>query len=163
MTVRLIGPGDLDAWSGMRRALWPDADPDELGREARAYFDGAPALAAVFVAEARSGEPVGMLEVSLRSVAEGCRSAPVPYVEGWYVAPEARRRGIGRALMAAAEDWARAHGFAEIASDAVIDNRVSERAHLALGFVEVERAIHFRKDLQAGGGAAPAVRGREPR
>jgi aminoglycoside 6'-N-acetyltransferase I len=49
--------------------------------------------------------------------------------------------------MAAAEQWARERGYAEIASDAVIDNHVSERAHLALGFAEVERAIHFRKEL----------------
>jgi aminoglycoside 6'-N-acetyltransferase I len=76
----------------------------------------------------------------------------VPYVEGWYVVPEARRRGMGSGLMAAAETWARARGSAEIASDAVIGNLPSERAHRALGFVEVERAIHFRKDLQV---AAP--------
>ena len=87
--------------------------------------------------------------MSLRSIAEGCRTTPVPYVEGWYVMPEARRRGIGRELMGAAESWARERGDVEIASDALIDNLPSERAHRALGFVEVERAIHFRKDLQA--------------
>ena len=38
----------------------------------------------------------------------------------------------------------------ELASDALIDNSTSERAHLALGFAEVERATHFRKDLQVG-------------
>jgi aminoglycoside 6'-N-acetyltransferase I len=47
----------------------------------------------------------------------------------------------------AAEQWARDRGYREIASDAMIDNLISERAHLALGFKEVERAIHFRKDL----------------
>jgi len=147
MAVRLMGRSDLDAWCRMRHALWPDAAPSELTREAEAYFDGSGALEAVFIGVAASGEPVGMLELSLRSVAVGCRSAPVPYVEGWYVVPEARRRGIGRDLMAAAEAWARARGYREIASDALIDNLLSERAHLALGFVEVERAIHFRKDL----------------
>ena len=131
----------------MRAALWPDADERELTREAAAYLDGTPSLDAVLVAEAPSGEPLGMLELSLRSVAEGCRSTPVPYVEGWYVVPEARRRGVGRSLLAAAEQWARDRGYAEIASDALIDNTASERAHLALGFEEVERAIHFRKDL----------------
>jgi aminoglycoside 6'-N-acetyltransferase I len=145
--IRLIGPSDLEVWCAMRQALWPDALPSELMREAEAYFGGASLLQAVFLGEAPSGEPLGMLEVSLRSVAEGCRTTPVPYVEGWYVVPEARRGGMGRRLMAAAEQWARERGYAEIASDAVIDNHVSERAHLALGFAEVERAIHFRKDL----------------
>jgi aminoglycoside 6'-N-acetyltransferase I len=156
MGVRLIGPSDLGAWCRMRRALWPDAAPHELIREAEAYFDGAGSLRAVFLGVAPSGEPLGMLEPSLRSVAEGCRATPVPYVEGWYVVPEARRRGVGRDLMAAAETWARNRGYAEIASDALIDNVVSERAHLALGFAEVERAIHFRKDLQVAG-AAPTM------
>jgi len=147
MRIRLIGPGDMGTWCRMRRALWPDAAERDLIREAEAYFDGASFLEAVFLGEAPSDEPLGMLELSLRSVAEGCRTTPVPYVEGWYVVPEARRRGVGRDLVAAAETWARDRGYTEIASDALIDNPVSERAHLALGFEEVERAIHFRKDL----------------
>ena len=133
----------------MRRALWPDAAPGELLEEAEAYFRGAGPLRAVFLGVGSSGEPMGMLELSLRAVAEGCRTTPVPYVEGWYVVAQARRRGIGRELMAAAETWARERGYTEIASDALVDNLPSERAHQALGFVEVERAIHFRKDLQA--------------
>lgn len=47
--------------------------------------------------------------------------------------------------MAAAEDWAREHGYSELASDTLLENRASEGAHRALGFEEVERAIHFRK------------------
>jgi aminoglycoside 6'-N-acetyltransferase I len=149
MGVRPIGPDDLEAWWRMRRALWPDAAPAELLEEAQAYFRNPSPLAAVFIALGSAGEPLGMLELSLRSVAEGCRTTPVPYVEGWYVVPAARRHGVGRELMAAAEAWARERGHTELASDALIDNRPSERAHLALGFAEVERAIHFRKDLQA--------------
>jgi aminoglycoside 6'-N-acetyltransferase I len=131
----------------MRQALWPDAAERDLIREAQAYFDGASSPQAVFLGEAASGKAVGMLELSLRSVAEGCRSTPVPYVEGWYVVPQARRRHVGRDLMAAAETWAREQGYTEIASDAVIGNFMSERAHLALGFEEIEPAIHFRKEL----------------
>jgi aminoglycoside 6'-N-acetyltransferase I len=149
MGVRPARPGDLEAWWRLRCALWSDAAPAELHAEADAYFRGASPLQAVFLGGGPAGAHSGMLELSLRSVAEGCHGAPVPYVEGWYVVPEARRRGVGRALMAAAEAWARARGYAELASDAVIDNRQSERAHLALGFVEVERAIHFRKELRA--------------
>ena len=148
MGVRPIASGDLEVWCRMRRALWPDAAPAELLEEAEAYFRGARPLQAVFLGVAPSGEPSGMLELSLRSVAEGCRTTPVFYVEGWYVLPEARRRGMGRALMAAAETWAGEGGDTEIASDALIDSLLSERAHRALGFLEVERAIHFRKDLR---------------
>ena len=72
MRIRLIGPGDMGTWCRMRRALWPDAAERDLIREAEAYFDGASFLEAVFLGEAPSDEPLGMLELSLRSVVEGC-------------------------------------------------------------------------------------------
>jgi aminoglycoside 6'-N-acetyltransferase I len=158
MAVKPIGPGDLEAWQRMRCALWPHAAPAELLEEAEAYLRGASPLQAVFLGVGPAGEPWGMLELSLRSVAVGCRTTPVPYVEGWYVLRDVRRRGIGTELMDAAETWARERGYAEIASDALIDNLLSERAHLALGFVEVERAIHFRKDLQVEAATTPRSR-----
>jgi aminoglycoside 6'-N-acetyltransferase I len=64
------------------------------------------------------------------------------------VAPKSRRRGVGAALIKAAEDWAMAQGYSEMASDAWLGNTISEQAHKALGFAEVERAIRFRKELK---------------
>jgi len=49
--------------------------------------------------------------------------------------------------MRSAEDWARAHGAREMASDALINNDRSQRAHAALGFEVVDRCVHFRKAL----------------
>jgi aminoglycoside 6'-N-acetyltransferase I len=63
------------------------------------------------------------------------------------VAPESRRQGIGRSLIAAAEALALEQGYTELASDALLDHRMSEIAHKALGFEEVGRAIRFRKAL----------------
>jgi aminoglycoside 6'-N-acetyltransferase I len=150
MHVRLIRQDDLETWCAMRAALWPDEDMAALRAEAEAFFsdDTSPnRLHAVFLCEDRNARPLGMLELSLRSYAEGCSSSPVPYVEGWFVVPDAQRRGVGRALIDAAEKWAAERGFTEIASDALLGNTVSERAHLAIGFQEVERSIHFRKEI----------------
>src|SRR5438093_892257 len=72
----------------------------------------------VFVADGDSAL-AGFIELGLRSVAEGCSSSPVPYVEGWYVEAAARRRGIGGALMHAAESWCREQGYREFGSDAL--------------------------------------------
>jgi aminoglycoside 6'-N-acetyltransferase I len=58
-----------------------------------------------------------------------------------------RGTGVGRALMVAAEEWARAQGFTELASDALLDNSVSHAAHEALGFEVVEKIVVFRKSL----------------
>jgi aminoglycoside 6'-N-acetyltransferase I len=160
--VRLAGPADAAAWCELRRALWPDEDAGALEREVAEHFAGGGLLEAVFLAEARAGAALGMLEMSLRRYADGCTSSPVPYIEGWYVVPHARRQGVGRVLVSAAEAWARERGYTEVASDDSIDNLVSERAHWALGFAEVERLIVFRKDLQSRGdrpGDAPLSHG----
>ena len=150
MQVRPIEARDLDGWIGMRRDLWPDEDSDQLASEADKFIRNGKAvgLEAVLVSESTAGSATGFVEIGLRDYADGCAGSPVPYVEGWYVAPEVRGKGVGRALIAAVETWAIGRGFSELASDALIDNRQSERAHKALGFEEVERAIHFRKDLR---------------
>lgn len=91
---------------------------------------------------------VGFLEVDLRSHADGCNpSQPVGYIEGWYVAVDHRHRGVGRKLLVRAEDWARSQRCVEIASDAIIDNELSQRAHEALGYEVVDRCVHYRKRL----------------
>src|SRR6266576_5159315 len=80
-------------------------------------------------------------------ISEGCQGDRVAYLEGWFVVPGARGRGVGRALIAAAEDWGRAQGCREFASDAEPDNDVSAAAHHAVGFVEVGLVRCFRKEL----------------
>jgi aminoglycoside 6'-N-acetyltransferase I len=133
-------------WEKMRVELWPDSDPGENERECR-EMSNQPERLPVFVALGPAGEAVGFAEAQLRDYAEGCDSSPVGYLEGWYVRNGWRRRGIGRALVAAVEDWARSRGVTEMASDTDLTNLESERAHKALGFEEAERIICFRKPL----------------
>ena len=102
----------------------------------------------IFVAESGDGMLIGFVEVGLRSHADGCDpSQPVGYIEGWFVAEDHRHRGIGRKLLAKAEDWARSHRCVEMGSDAIIDNEPSQRAHEALGYEVVDRCVHYRKKL----------------
>ena len=133
----------------MRAALYPDPPVSEIDDRLDAMDAGGthPVGVAVLVADRGDGMLAGFVEIGSRSYAEGCESAPVAYLEGWYVDPDARRSGLGRRLVEAAEDWARANGFTELASDAELDNEVSHRAHRALGFDEVERQVCFRKRL----------------
>jgi aminoglycoside 6'-N-acetyltransferase I len=135
----------------MRAALWPDADARELRTEADAFAAGfpAPTVLAVFIAQ--SDGLVGFVELSVRPYANGCDSRPVPFIEGWYVKPAVRRQGVGRALMLAAENWSREHGYVEIGSDTEVANAVSAEAHERCGFAETERVVYFRKRLPGNG------------
>jgi len=89
----------------------------------------------------------GFAEVGARSVADGCDTSPVAYLEGWFVEEDLRLQGVGAALVRAAETWARAQGFREFASDVELENVESQRAHVAVGFREVERSVLYVKTL----------------
>src|SRR5215468_1060418 len=151
--IRPAQASDLDQLARLCEALWPKSSAEDHAEELRLLVGGKAALVltmplTIFVAERSAGILVGFLEVDLRSHADGCNpSQPVGYIEGWYVAEDHRHRGIGRKLLAKAEDWARSHRCVEMASDAIIDNELSQRAHEALGYEVVDRCVHYRKRL----------------
>ncbi|MCB2213729.1 GNAT family N-acetyltransferase [bacterium] len=148
MQIRPVTSSDRDRWLAMRVALWPEGSRDEHAAEIDEIYDGsATEPQAVLVAEHDDGSLAGFAELSIRPCAEGCRTTRVAYLEGWYVAPEARRMGVGRALIRAAEDWGRQQGCSEFASDTETDNDSSIAAHLALGFEDAGLVQCFRKDL----------------
>jgi aminoglycoside 6'-N-acetyltransferase I len=103
----------------------------------------------VLIAEHESGRLVGFLEVSIRPFVEDCDTDHVGYLEGWYVEPEFRGRGIGRELVRIAESWAREKGCEEMASDAELGNELSLMVHLGLGYTETSRLVHLRKELRS--------------
>lgn len=141
MNVRRYEAADRREYQRMREALWPDCSDAEND----SWF--AREDAATFVAVRPDASLCGFVEVGARSIADGCLTSPVGYIEGWYVDSDVRTRGIGRALLAAAEDWARARGYSEMASDANLDNDVSHTAHGRCGYEEVGRVVQFRKAL----------------
>jgi GNAT superfamily N-acetyltransferase len=136
MSVRPMRPSDRPAVLGMRLLLWPDDDGEDDAGENTLVWE-------------QEGIVCGFIIYSLRPWADGCDSRPIPYIEGWFVRADLRRRGIGGALAAAVEDWARAGGFTELGSDAETVNRVSLSAHRRLGFEPTERLQLFRKDLNS--------------
>ena len=150
MDIRSVKRSDRAEWSRMRTSLYSNPDPREIDD----WFDaaesgGTPRVGvAVMVADRGDGSLAGFVEIGSRNYAEGCETTPVAYLEGWYVDRDVRRTGLGARLLEAAEAWALEHGFSEMASDTELDNGISLRAHLALGFEEVERQICFRKRLR---------------
>ena len=136
MPVRTIRADELPSAAAMMQALSPTPAPYDFTDET------------IFVWEREDGTGLGgFISVSMRSWAEGCESEPVPYVEGWWVAPDLRGHGVGRALMSAVEQWCRDRGYSELGSDAEIENVGSLHAHTALGFERTLRLQFFRKRL----------------
>jgi len=145
MRIRRYRDSDWSEWLRMAHSLFPGStDEDHAGDMIKLL---ARSDAAVFIAERPDGSVCGYVETGARSVADGCPTGTVGYIEAWYVDPDVRRGGYGRALLAAAERWAVDQGYREMASDALLDNEVSHQAHKRSGYEEVDRVITYRKTL----------------
>jgi aminoglycoside 6'-N-acetyltransferase I len=147
MIIRAFRDADWPEWLRMSQALFADASAEDLSSGMHQFRRRGRDDAEVFVIERGDGSLAGFLEVGTRPYADGCETSPVAYLEAWYVDPDVRRHGYGRTLVAAAEGWAREHGYREMASDTQLDNVVSQAAHRRAGYHEVDRVVQFRKDI----------------
>jgi aminoglycoside 6'-N-acetyltransferase I len=143
--IRRATDDDKPEWLRMRHGLWPEAPLEYLALDLDDLL--ADDDTAVFMAFNENGQPVGFIEVSLRSFAEGCETSPVGYIEAWFVGELVRRQNLGRDLAYTAEQWAREKGCSEMASDTWLGNEESITAHLRLGYHEADRLVHFVKRL----------------
>jgi aminoglycoside 6'-N-acetyltransferase I len=146
LDVRAMGPADFGIWADMAHALWPEVPRAALLRDIETRTGPGYGERRGFLAE-EDGVPLGFAEISLRPYANGCEFEPVAFLEGIWVAPDARRRGVGRALIAHLTALVRDEGRRELCSDALLDNLVSHAAHRGWGFVETERVVYFRVGL----------------
>lgn len=144
-TIRRATPEDKPDWLRMRQGLWSDAPVEYLGLDLDAKL--ADEDKAVFLACSADGQLVAFVEAGLHNYAEGCDTSPVGYIEAWYVDPHVRGQKLGRELIYTAEQWARDKGATEMASDTWLDNHASIQAHLKMGYEEVDRLVHFVKQL----------------
>jgi len=155
-TIRRLDVTDepgLLAFTRIRNAVTPDntTSPDELRWEQATY----PGQIELFLAESgdRAGEPVGAATTGRIWMHQEDYER---YWLGIWVQPEARRRGIGTALLAAASAAARAAGKTGLQTDL---SEAYEEGHRFLanrGFVVVDRTKAVR--LYLAGLAAPEVR-----
>lgn len=146
--MKIVPPANAadPRWLSLRSSLWPDGTEAE---NLRYMVDALAREHCVRLALAPDDFAVGFVEASQRvDYVNGTSTSPVAFLEGLYVVPSARRKGVARALVAEVERWAAAQGCSELASDSPIENVAAHAAHRALGFEETERVVYFRRAVR---------------
>jgi ribosomal protein S18 acetylase RimI-like enzyme len=102
---------------------------------------------AVLVAD-QAGGVVGLVHIQLYDTPTQAELAPRRrvYIEELVVAPDHRRCGVGRALMAAAGRWGTQRGATQVVLTVWARNGGAHRFYRALGFGDVSRVMAL--DLQ---------------
>ena len=142
ITIRLLGPEDAPGVAALSGDLgYPTAAAEMAGRLA--------ALLAVpghvvFGAFSGGGTLLGWVHACLRLL---LIDPPSAFIEGLVVDPGAQLQGVGRALMAAAEDWARAHGARVVRLRSGAPRTGAHAFYRALGYCEGKAALGFEKTL----------------
>lgn len=138
--VRRAEPGDVPglvvlALAGRRESLVGNqicaADADTIDRQMRAYA-GTPG-AVVLLAEDDAGRAAGLLMARVVGPNPFTDEASL-VVEAVYVSADARRRGVGHALMSAAAEIAQEAGVADVYAAPIPGARGMQRFFVQLGF-----------------------------
>lgn len=145
MTIRPATKQDGDSVAYLMQALWQTSSLAELRAEGEALLKSEDAVIVLAFWEAK---PVGFAQGQLRyDYVEGTSTSPVGYLEGIYIEPAYRGRGIAAGLLKAVEHWAVEKDCSEFASDTSTENTESIAFHKKLGFKEANRLVCFTKKL----------------
>lgn len=145
MEIRLATLAEVNQAVELALRLWPDGDTEGRKEELEAMVQAEDA--AIFLAfDGKMPAAYGQFQLR-RDYVEGCETSPVGYLEGIYVEPEYRGKGLAAQILEKGQQWSRSKGCSEFASDCELDNRESLRFHRKNGFEEANRIICFVKKL----------------
>ena len=143
--IRKAEVKDFQVIAELTCKLWPDNAVEEMCSEMEEII-ATPDTA--FFLSYSEDVPIGFAQCQLRyDYVEGTDSSPVGYLEGIYVAEQYRKHGIARELLTVCESWAKSKGCTEFASDCELNNVLSLKFHLNVGFEEANRIICFTKKI----------------
>ena len=124
ISIKSAGAGDVEAMVKLLSLLFSieqDFSPDETAqRHGLQLLLDTPEQAQIFVAHDEAARVIGMVSAQLViSTAVGARSA---WIEDMVVLEEFRGRGVGKALLARATEWAKSKGAKRVQLVADADN-----------------------------------------
>lgn len=99
---------------------------------------------AIFVAEDEGGRVAGLLTISHRWTL--WHAGPCALIEELVVEEGARSKGLGRALIQTALDWAKAQGCSEIEVSTDEDNTDAQAFYRRLGFENIALLLEYELD-----------------
>lgn len=115
--IHPVRPVDSEDWQRLRNLLWDDEE-DGHEYEIERYFLGKLIEPnEVLIARTPDGRAVGHIELSVRRNLRRLPGRNTGYVEGLYIEPAHRHRGLVVMLLRAGERWARERGCSAFASD----------------------------------------------
>lgn len=146
MTIREAREADRARVLGLAQQFWRESPyravlPAVTRTTLRRVWDAVRTHGVVLVAEPAPSELVGFL--ALVAVPHPLTGERYAEEVAWWVAPRARGRGAGLALLARAEAWATARGLAGLRMVAPEGSAVG-RLYERLGYQAVERTYYRR-------------------
>ena len=127
ITTDRFGPGDRDAWERLFRAyidFYGRSEPDAMYERAWREFQDGSRLHAL--AARVDGRVVGLTHFFVHPSTSG---PDVCYLQDLFTEPEARGRGVARALIAAVTDWARTQGCGRVYWNTQASNATARRLY----------------------------------
>lgn len=125
--------------------MWDNHSLEELIEEFEAGIEKAENVIFLMCLD---DEKIGFAQCGLRyDYVEGTSSSPVGYLEGLFIKEEYRKKGLAKKLLVTCEKWAKEKGCSEFASDCELNNDISFKFHMKVGFEEANRIICFKKQI----------------
>jgi len=142
IAIRPMAADDADAVARLATQLGYPSSADQVARRFRAIQAAPDSHVAVAVDESRA--VVGWIHVFGNRLVE---SEPDAEIGGLVVDESVRGRGVGTALVAAAEAWARERGYPVVSVRSNVIRKEAHEFYQERGYGAVKTQVKFRKTI----------------